>query len=149
MERSSLFYKPLLPFLTFVNCEDPYLEAGFLHNPFPCFSIVFAQLGVITRRRDKFVEIVAVSECYYLTVNSRTKKAAVPNMPSRKISWWRNVNKKGMNLFTTNSKHCQFEPDDWKNRIFFRKKKFNMNLYLNIWKLYLLRKSAAILNVIK
>ena len=110
-----------------MNCEGPYLEAGFLHNPFPCFNIVFAQLGVITRRRDKFVEIVAASECY-LMVNSGTKKAAVLNMPSRKISWWKNVNKKGMNLFTANLKHCQFEPDDWKNRNLFRKKKIEYEL---------------------
>ena len=36
-----------------------------------------------------------------------------------------------------------------KTESFSGKKKFNMNLYLNIWKLYLLRKSAAILNDIK
>ena len=77
-----------------MNCEGPYLEEGFLHNLCPCFDIVFAQLGVITRTRNKFVEILATPE-RYLVINSRIKEAAVPNMPSRKISWWKNVNKKG------------------------------------------------------
>ena len=48
-----LFFKPLVPSLTYVNCEGPYDNA-------------FAQSGVITRRRKKFVEIVAVAECYLI-----------------------------------------------------------------------------------
>ena len=38
-------------------CEDPYLANGFLHNLCPCFDMVFPVLGVITRTRDKFVEM--------------------------------------------------------------------------------------------
>ena len=68
-----------------MNCEGLYLAEGFLHNVCPCFGIVFAQLGVITRARTKFVEIVAASEPY-LIVNSGIKEAAVPNLPSRRIS---------------------------------------------------------------
>ena len=60
-----LFYKLLLPFLTFMNCEGPYLAEGFLHNLSSYFGIVFAQLGVITRTRNK---IVKISECYF-TIN--------------------------------------------------------------------------------
>ena len=101
-----------------MNCEGPYLEEGFLHNLCPCFDIVFAQLGVITRTRNKFVEILATPE-RYLVINSRIKEAAVPNMPSRKISW-KNI--------LPNLQHRQFEQDGWENRIFFRKNKLNMNL---------------------
>ena len=61
---------------------------GFLHKLGQCFDIVFAQLGLITRTKNKFVEIVATSE-HYLIVNSGIKEEAVLNMPSRKICWWR------------------------------------------------------------
>ena len=93
-----LFCKSLLPFLTFVNCEGPYLTEGFLHNLWPCFDIVFVPLGVITRTNNNIVEIVAASE-RYLLINYlkkyRIKEAAVPDIPSRKISWRKNVNEKG------------------------------------------------------
>ena len=46
---------------------------------------MFAQLGVITRKRNKFAEIVAASK-RYLIINSGIKEAAVPTMPSREIS---------------------------------------------------------------
>ena len=49
--------------------------AGFLHNPCPCFDIVFAQLGVIPRTRKKFVEIVAVTECNLITNQVRNKES--------------------------------------------------------------------------
>ena len=68
-----------------MNCEGPYLAEGFLQNLGPCFNIVSAQLGVIARTRNKFVEIVAASECY-LIINSEIKEAAVPIMSSFKIS---------------------------------------------------------------
>ena len=57
---------------------------------------MFAELGVITRIKNKFVEIVAASG-HYLIVNSGIKKVAVPKKPSHKISWWKNVNKKEKN----------------------------------------------------
>ena len=47
--------------LTFVNYEGPSLAERFLHNLCPCFDVVFVQLGVITRTRNNFVEIVAAS----------------------------------------------------------------------------------------
>ena len=53
-------------------------------QPCPCFDIVFAELGVITRTQNKFVEIVAASE-RYLIVNSGIKKVAVQKKPSHKI----------------------------------------------------------------
>ena len=53
-------------------------------------------------------------------------------MSSRKISWLKNVNKKGKNIFLPNLQYCQFEQDGWKNRIFLRKNKLDMNLQPNI-----------------
>ena len=61
-----------------MNCEDSYLAEGFFHSLCPCFDIEFAQLGVITRIKNKCVEIVATSD-RDLTINSRIKEAAVPN----------------------------------------------------------------------
>ena len=66
---------------------------GFLHN---FFDIALAKLGVITRTRNMFVEIVAASE-RYLIINSGIKERAVWNMPSRIIRLWKKVNKKGKN----------------------------------------------------
>ena len=77
-ELVCLFYKSLLPFLTFVNCEGSFLAEGILHNLCPCFDIAFVQLGVITRTRNKFFEIVAASE-RYLTINTGIKETSVPN----------------------------------------------------------------------
>ena len=62
--------------VTFVKCEGPYLSEGFLHKLCPCFDVVFAQLGVITRIRKNFVEMVATSERYLIT-NSGIKEATV------------------------------------------------------------------------
>ena len=58
--------KSLLLFLTLVNYEGPYLGEGFLRNLCLCFDTVFAQLGVISRTRNKFVEIIAVAERYLI-----------------------------------------------------------------------------------
>ena len=64
------------------------------------FDIVFAQLGVILRTRNKFFKIVAVAERYIIIphVKKKIKEAAVPNMLFCKISGWKNVNEKGKNL---------------------------------------------------
>ena len=56
-------------------------------------------------------------------------------MAFRKISLWKNFNKKGKKFFVPNLQFCQFEQNGWENRIFFRKNKS--------------RKSAAILNDVK
>ena len=80
-----------------------------------CFDIAFAQLGVISRTKNRFVEIVAVAECYLITNHVKNiKEAAVPNMPSCKISWWKNVNEKEKKLFALNLQHFQFGQDGWK-----------------------------------
>ena len=39
-----------------------FLTEGLLHSLCLCFDIVFAQLGVISRTRNEFVERVAVAE---------------------------------------------------------------------------------------
>ena len=60
-ERTTcLIFKSLLYLLTFVNYEGLYFAEGFLLNLCLCFGIAFAQLGVISRTRNTFVEIAAV-----------------------------------------------------------------------------------------
>ena len=62
------------------------------------FDIVFVQLGVIPRTKRRFIEIVAVEERYLIMTQVkkyRMKEEVVPNMPSCKISWWKNAKKKG------------------------------------------------------
>ena len=68
LERIGLPVLLLLPFSTFANCKGPYLAEGFYHNFCPCFYIVFAPLGFITRTSNKIVEIVVTSE-FYLIIN--------------------------------------------------------------------------------
>ena len=70
-----------------MNYEGFYFAEGFPQNFRPCFDIAFAQLGNIQRTKSKFVEIVVVAECC-LIINyvKNIKDAAVPNMPSCKIS---------------------------------------------------------------
>ena len=77
-ELVCLIFKSLLTFLTFVNYEGRYFAEGFLLNLLPCFDIAFAQLGVIPRTKNKFVEILAVEECYLITNHVKNiKEAAV------------------------------------------------------------------------
>ena len=55
-----------------------------LHSIGPCFDVVFAQLEVIPKTRNKFVQIVAAAERYLIITHvkkQRIKEAAVPNMP--------------------------------------------------------------------
>ena len=66
LERIGLPVLLLLPFSTFANCEGPFLAEGFNHNFCPCFYIVFAPLGFITRTSNKIVEIVVTSECHLI-----------------------------------------------------------------------------------
>ena len=70
-----------------MNYEGPHFAEGFLLNLRPCFDNELAQLGVIPRTNNKFVEIVAVAECYLITNHVKNiKQSAVPNMLSCKIS---------------------------------------------------------------
>ena len=70
-----MFYKSLLGFLTFVNCEGSYLAKKFLQNILcPCFDFVFAPLVVISGTRNKFIEIVAVAERYLIITRVKKKK---------------------------------------------------------------------------
>ena len=66
LERTGLPVLLLLPFLTFENCESPYLAEGFLHSFCPCFDIVFAPLGLITKTSNKSAEIVVTSGRYLI-----------------------------------------------------------------------------------
>ena len=66
LERIGLPVLLLLPFLTFENCESPYLAEGFLHSFCPCFDIVFAPLGLIAKTSNKSAEIVVTSGRYLI-----------------------------------------------------------------------------------
>ena len=88
------------------------LPSDFFSTFWPCLDIAFAQLGVIKRTKNKFVEIVAAAECYLIANNIKNiKEAAIPNIPSCKISWWKNVSEKGKKLLALNLKHFQFGQD--------------------------------------
>ena len=41
----------------------------------PCFDIAFAQLGLIPRTKNKFVEIVAIGDCYLIAIHVKNKKS--------------------------------------------------------------------------
>ena len=70
-----------------MNYEGPYFAEGFLLNLRLCFDVGVAQLGVIAITKNKFVEIVAVAQCYLIANHVKNiKEAAVLNMPSCKIS---------------------------------------------------------------
>ena len=58
-----------------LNYKGPYIAEGFLNNLCPCFDVAFAQLGVILRTRNKFVETVAFAECYLITNHVKIKES--------------------------------------------------------------------------
>ena len=58
-----------------MNYEGPYFAEGFLLKLYPCFDIALAELGVIPRTRNKFVEIVAVAESYLIINNVKNKES--------------------------------------------------------------------------
>ena len=80
-----LFLKSLLLFITFLNVESAYLVKGFLHKLCQCFDVSFVQLWFITRARNKFAEIIAFVEYYYLIVSDAQNKES-----KRQLFW--NVN---------------------------------------------------------
>ena len=74
--------------------------------------------------RAKFVEIVTVVELNYKLIqkrNHRIIEVVDPNIPSRKISLRKNVDRKGKTFFVPNLQYCPFKQDDWENRTYFRK----------------------------
>ena len=58
-----------------MNFEAPYLDEGFIYSLDLYFDIIIAQLGVITRTRNKFVEIAAVAECYLIITHVKNKES--------------------------------------------------------------------------
>ena len=48
---------------------------GFFHNPCPRLNIVFAQLGVVSRTKSRFVEVVAVEERYLITTHVKNEES--------------------------------------------------------------------------
>ena len=82
-------------FLSSMNCYylsyllwiAKVLTEGFLHNLCPCFDIVFAQLGVIPRTRNRSAEVAAVVERYLIITHLKNKE-------SKKQSFWIRLPKK-------------------------------------------------------
>ena len=99
-ERTSLFEK--LPFLS------PYNTFYKFQNLFSCFDIVFVQLLVIEKTRNKIVEIEVVTECY--PINWRTKSNELLFRINLNIKFAdRRMSKKWDNLLLPKLKYCQFE----------------------------------------
>ena len=57
-----------------MNYEGPYLVKGYLYNFYPFFDNAFAELGVITRTSNKFLEVVAVAEGYLIITHVKNKE---------------------------------------------------------------------------
>ena len=95
-----------------------FLTEGLLHKLCPCFDIVFGQLGVIPRTRNKFVEIVAVAGGYLIITHVKNKESkkqpfwmCLPVIIC--LSWWKNINKKGRNFFVPSLQYCQFRQENF------------------------------------
>ena len=112
-----------------MNCEGLYFAKMFFQNFCPCFDIVFPQLEIIPRTRNKFVEIVAVAERYLIITHVKNKESK--QLPFRiclhvKLAEGR-ISKKRQNFFVPNLQYCQSGQDGKKQNLFHQDKS-NMNL---------------------
>ena len=81
--------------------------------------------------RTWIVDIAAVAGCYLITNYVKNiKEATVPNMPSCKISWWKNVSEKGKNY--SHLIYNIFSLGKMAGKTFSRDK-LNINLRLSIY----------------
>ena len=147
-EHVYFFYESLIPFLI-ANALP--LQSDFC-KPFLYVSVLC--LSNQKSPQEQGISLLKQQLSQSATYNSTYRKLdikekAVPNIPSRKTSRWKRVNKKRKSFFVPKSQCCQFEQDGWKNRTFFMKYKLNMKLQSIIQKTQLLRKSAAIMNYVK
>ena len=97
-----MFYKSLLPFSIFVNCEGPFLAEEFFHNLCPCFDIVFVQLGIIPRTTNKLVEIVTVAVRYLvITVKDKEskKQPSLICLPLKLADGWMSIKKEKVSSY--------------------------------------------------
>ena len=53
---------------------EKVLTEGLHHNIGPSFDIMFAQLEVIPRTRNKLAEIITIAERYLITTHVKSKK---------------------------------------------------------------------------
>ena len=110
-----------------MNYEGPYFAERSLHNLCPCFDIVFAQLGVIPRTRNKLIEIVAAAECYLITNHVKNKESRKQLfricLPVKLAVGIMSVKKEKI-IFAPNLQHFQFGQDGWKT---FSMKKKNLD----------------------
>ena len=112
LSRAASFSKDLYLLLWQLNLQKSFFlqhtvsEKRFLHKLCPCFNIVFAQIRVIPRTRNKFVKVAAVAERYLIVTHIKNKESK--KRPFRIclpvilcLSSWKNINKKGRNFFVT------------------------------------------------
>ena len=72
-ELGCLFYKMLLHFLT--SWIAKVFFEGLLYKIGPCFDTEFAQLKVMLKTSNKFVEIAAVAERYSIITHVKNKRS--------------------------------------------------------------------------
>ena len=58
-----------------MNSKSPYLADRILYNLCGCLDIMFAQLGVIPRTRNKFVERLVFTDCYFIISHVKNKES--------------------------------------------------------------------------
>ena len=111
-KNSLLFYKSLLPFLTFVNCESAYLADGFLQ------TLAHILIFICTIRSHGKIKVCWNSDCCraFFLYKKGIIEVVNPNIPSRKISLRKNVNRKGKTFFVPNLQYCPFKQGGWENR---------------------------------
>ena len=113
-------------YLFYLSWIANVLNEGSLHNLVLVLilCIVFAQLGVIARTKNKFVEIAAVAERHLIITHVKNKESEKQLFQMSHpviICCWKNINKLGKNFFVPNLQYFQLKQDVWKNRTFFTK----------------------------
>ena len=125
MERTSLFYKSPLPFLTFVNCKGPHRRTSSQH-----WSMLRYCVCAIRNHPKNKEQVCWNSSCYraLLNYNSHKKNKELKKQPFRiclsvviYLSWWKNISKKKEISFLPSLQYCQFGQYGWKSRTFFMK----------------------------
>ena len=103
-------------YLFYLSRVAKVLNEGSLHNLVLVLvlCILFAQLGVMVRTRNNFVEIAVVAERYLIIThvkNNESEKWPFRMLLPVIIRCWKNINKLGRNFFALNLQYFQFEQD--------------------------------------
>ena len=105
-----------------MNYEDSYFAEAFLQKSLSLHKRNIKRIivcGIRSHPKNK-EQVCWNSSCrrvllsYKSCKKQKIKEAIVPNMPSCKISWWKNATKKGNKFLVPNLQHYQFAQDGWK-----------------------------------